>query len=231
MGFKLSSIAAMALAGVLLAGCATVPKEIVTLSYRMGEDIATIHSSYNKLIHIHFEALQQERLRYVDEEWTPKYLKDWIATGRLREVVRGEVVWSVERLDFVKPLPGKAEEGIQSTVAFWSQAAVQEIESKKQELLKPLQDQERQLATWVEDAFNRLYRANAAITSQLNSLRKVQEIQDESLAALNLKDLRDKINNALEGASQKARTSLDEVRRVDGILQETKTKLKKPNVP
>jgi hypothetical protein len=213
----------------VLPGCATVPKEVVELSYRMGEDMSALQESYGTLVHEHFEALRRERIRYLDEEWTPRYLRAWIVDGRLRDVAKGEVIWSEEGSDFVKPVPGKEEEGLLTTIRFWSQSAVDDIEKKKTELLGPLTKQERQLSLWVADAFNRLYRGNAAITAHLNSLRKVQEVQDDMLAALNLKDVRDKINNALATASDKAQQGLDEVRKADGLVQEAKKVLPKQN--
>jgi len=44
--------------------------------------------------------------------------------------------------------------------------------------------------------------ANAAVTAQLNSIREVKEAQDEVLEALRLKDVRDRINEGLQKASE-----------------------------
>ncbi len=214
---------------LLLPGCATVPKEVVELSYRMGQDTEAVHTSYKALIHSHFESLRAERLRYLDEEWTPKYIRSWIEDGRLRDVVKGDVVWSSEKGDFIRPVAGQEETALLATVTFWSVAAVQEIQGKRAELLEPLNEQENQLCAWVDNAFNRLYRGNATITAHLNSLRKVQEVQDSALAALNLKDLRDKINDELITVSDKAKEGLDAVRAADGLVQKVKEALpKKP---
>lgn len=212
-----------------LEGCSTVPKEVVELSYRMGEDIAAVQKSYKLLIHDHFEALRAERVRYLNDEWTPSYIKAWVADGRLVDVAKGVVVWSEEKGDFVRPAAGKEEMGLLVTIGFWSAAAIKEIEGKKAELLEPLNKQEAQLSSWVDDAFNRLYRGNATITAHLNSLRKVQEVQDDALSALSLKELRDKINNELVTASDKAEAGLEAVRKADGKVEDAKKKLQKKN--
>jgi hypothetical protein len=213
--------------GLLIPGCSSVPKEVVELSYLMGEDISAIHTSYNALIHEHFEGFKNERIRYLNEEWTPKYIATWIEDGRLRDVVKGDVVWSEEKGDFIKPVSGKEEQGLLATVRFWSQAAVNEIEGKKEELLKPLNDQENTLAASINEAFDRLYRANATITAHLNSLRNVQEVQDNLLSAMHIKDLRDKIDSALINASGKAKEGLDAIKKADGFVTEAKQKLNK----
>ncbi len=230
-GYKLLFIClAVIVSAIQLEGCSTVPKEVVELSYRMGDDISAVQKSYKILIHDHFESLRGERLRYLNEEWTPKYIRAWVEDGRLVDVAKGVVVWSEEKGDFVRPVAGKEEEGLLITIGFWSVAAIKEIEEKKTELLEPLNKQEDQLSSWVDEAFNRLYRGNATITAHLNSLRKVQEVQDDALAALNLKDLRDKINNELVTASDKAEAGLEAVRKADGLLGEAKKKLQKKAV-
>lgn len=208
-----------------LSSCSTIPKEVVELSYRMGEDMEAIQTSYKRLVHDHFDALRKERIRYLDDVWTPNYIRAWVKDGRLRDVAKGDIIWSEEKDDFTKPVPGQEELGLLTTVTFWSMAAVQEIQGKRAKLLDPLDKQEEQLSSWIDDAFNRLYRGNATITAHLNSLRKVQEVQDDALSALNLKDLRDKINSTLVTASDKAKEGLEAVKKVDGMVQDFKKKL------
>ena len=212
--------------GLLFADCTTVPKEVVVLSYRMGEDLSALQASYLNLVHRFFGTLREERTRYLDEEWTPVFIKDWCLKGRLLDVAKGDIVWSDEAGNFVKPIQGKEKEGLLFTVRSWSLAAVKKIEAKKDALLEPLDDQEAQLVSWVNDAFERFFRGNAVITAHLNSLRKVQEVQDDALAALHLKDLRDKINDALATASDTAITTLEGIKKADGIGQEIKKTIK-----
>jgi len=209
------------LMGFMFVGCAQVPKEVVELSYRMGGDIEAIHKSYDQLIHDHFDLLRQARLHYLNDEWKPLFIKKFIKQGRLVKIAKGEVVVSDDGNSFIAPVPGKEEAGLLNSVTIWSSVAVKKIEGKKQALLEPLNDDEKQLLSWVDDAFNRLYRGNAAITAHLNSLRKVQEVQDDALKALNMEGLRDKINNTLINISDKADKYMDDVRKVDGIVKKT----------
>lgn len=207
-------------------GCSTTPKEVVELSYQIGEDLSSVHKSYKVLIHSYFEMLRQERISYLEEDWIPLYIRTWVEDGRLIEVARGDIVWSEEQEAFIKPINDK-EEGLLTTICFWAQAAVSEIESKREDLLGPLNKQEDELSLWVDDEFNRLYRGNAAITAHLNSIRKVQEVNDNIFSALNVKDLRDKIDNALIDASDNAKKGLEAIRKADGLTEKVKTKLEK----
>jgi hypothetical protein len=209
---------ALALA-CLPASCASVPKEVVELSYRMGGDLSAVHDSYRRLIHGYFEGFRAQRLDYLSREWAPLFIGTFVRDGRLEEVAKGVVVWSPEQRKFVNPTAGHEQEQLLQTVRFWANSAVKQLEVKRDSLLAPLDRQEDSLSMAVDESFDRLYRGNATITAHLNSLRKVQEVQDDALAALNIKDLRDKINQALIDASVSAEKGLDDVRRVDNIVK------------
>jgi hypothetical protein len=210
----------IAIACVVLtaAACASVPKEVVELSYRMGQDLEVVHSSYVTLIHQHFDSLKQARVDYVDNEWAPVFLKDFVARGRLVDMAKGTIVMTGGR--FAAPDSGRQETELLDSVGAWARAATARIERKKADLLDPLNAQETSLTSDVNLAFDQLNRGNATITAHLNSLRKVQEVQDETLSALNLKNLRDTINTRLVQASDLAAQGLDEVRKADKVVRQ-----------
>jgi hypothetical protein len=83
------------------------------------------------------------------------------------------------------------------------------------------------LAASVDEAFARLVRANAIITAHLNSLRKVQEVQDEALQRLKLKDMRDKINQHLISASESAADAIKKIQKAEKPLEKLGDKPKK----
>lgn len=177
-----------------LNGCATVPKEVVQLSYTVGQDIDAIHSSYRMLIQKHFDDLRAQTTTFLETRWMPTYLADWIKNGELVPMAQN-------------PEPAKAFEGVSA----WVEVAIEDIEKEKKELLTPINKDEKALLAYVDDAFARLIRANATITAHLNSIRKVQEVQDEALQALKIKDLRDQINQRLVDASEKAAAALPKI--------------------
>jgi len=184
----------------------------------MGQDLEVVHSSYVTLIHRHFESLKQARIDYVDNDWAPVFLKDFVARGRLVDMAKGTIVMSGGK--FVAPDSGRQEAQLLEGVGAWARAATDRIERKKADLLEPLNTQETSLTSDVNLAFDQLNRGNATITAHLNSLRKVQEVQDEALSALNLKSLRDTINTRLVQASDLAAKGLDDVRKADNVVKQ-----------
>lgn len=209
-----------------LAGCgASVPKEVVELSYASGQDLVAVHESYKQLIHSHFEGLRKQRLDYVEREWKPAFLARFIKEGRLVEIASGKTVWSPEKQDFVAPGP-KAEDELLASMGFWSEAAVEQIEKKKATLLAPVDADEADVTASVDTAFDQLVLANATITAHLNSIRKVQAVEDEALKALHVADLRQKVTKALVEGSHKAASALEEIKKVDQQAGDVKADVK-----
>jgi hypothetical protein len=120
------------------------------------------------------------------------------------------------------PDPVNAYEGVST----WVEVAIGEVEKKKRELLIPIDQDEKALMASVDESFARLIRANATITAHLNSIRTVQEVQDEALRSLKLADLRDEINKRLVEASEKAEFALTKVEGVKTKVDELSTKKK-----
>ena len=162
--------------------------------------------------------MRQKRKDYLENQWKPAFLKNWIKNGRLIEVAKGDIVWSFDKSKFVSPDPEKANIELLNTIEEWSSQAIRKITEKEEHLIAPLNKQEKDLREEIRQAFERVLNANAIITAHLNSLREVKEVQDEALQALKLKDLRDKINNQLDELSQNALEGLEKVKKADGLV-------------
>ncbi len=214
---------------LLVAACANVPKEVVELSYRLGQDLGSLHDSYKTLVHQHFDSLRAQRIEYLENVWTPAFVAAWIEDGHLVAVATGKEVYSEEKSSFVLPTPGQEKPELLASVQMWSESALRQIDKKKGELLSPLDKDEKELVAAVAEAFARVIRGNAIITAHLNSLRNVQEVQDELLSALDLKDLRTTINTRLATASDKAQKALEEVKKADAIVAKRGARLKGRN--
>ena len=200
---------------VLLNSCISVPKETVELSYSLGKDISSIKSSYITLINEYFDLLSEKRLNYLDNIWTPRFIKEWVRDGKLHDISTGAVIWSPEALDFIIPQNSLNKEESLKSIVFWSNAAIEQINNKRKELIKPLSIEKKELIAEIENAFDRLYRSNAAITSYLSSIQKISEIQDSTLEDLKLSDIQNNISQKLISISKKADEELEEIKKAD----------------
>ena len=213
-----------------LQACASVPPEVVELSALNGRDLVAVQSSYQTLIHEFYNQLRARRIDYLENTWTPAYIKDWIKEGKLREVAAGKVVWSDTAGSdggFVRSSTVDDKEGmLLDTIHGWADAAVFDIGAKRKQLLDPLDKEETNLRKEVGLAFANLIRANAVTTAYLNSLVEVKEAQDQMLEAFDLKETRDNINSALIQASDTAAEGLDKIKEADDMVDSLSNKVR-----
>jgi hypothetical protein len=211
---------------LLTAGCGSVPKEVVELSYVMGEDLQSINQSYDNLIHQFYNNLRDQRRAYIDDVWYPRFVENWRKDGELVAIAKEERIWSESEDKLVVVPAGSVPKESLAALNDWLDYALYAYEKKSEALLSPLDQEEETLRTEVRVAFARMTQANATITAHLNSLREIKEVEDQALKALNLKDLRDQINDQLVNASKKAKDGLDKIKEVDQKVDKFGKKLK-----
>jgi len=203
---------------IVLGGCATIPQETIELSYVMEENIVALKMSYILLVNTHFDLLEKIRIDYLEKEWIPVFIADWISDGRLIDMATGKVIWSPEHSDFVQPQKGLEMQGLLISTTSWSIAAIEQIEEKRKELINPLEVQRKELLGIIEDGFDRLLRSNIAITAHLSSIQKVKEFQNKTFDSLKIGDLQKEINKQLHIISEYADQGLDAIKKADGFF-------------
>ena len=185
------TVALVAFVLLSITGCASVPEETVTLSMTVGRDIQQLQSGYRETIRFSFSQMRKTGLSVIDDVWTPAYLKKFVATGGLVEA---------------------AKNGQTERVEYWARLAIEAIDKKRREFLEPIQQRETALIADVDAAFDRVISANAAVTANLNSVLKVQGLQDRVVDLLGLTDVRNAINSAIVTASDEAANATQRIR-------------------
>ena len=183
---------------LLAGGCASVPEESVELSYIIGNDLEIIRQSYTDLIQQHFKSLRTQINTSIDKVYIPSFISSFAAKGKLAQHAKNN------RTDLVEA---------------WARVAINRIERERIKRLAPIDMQEKELMVSVDEAFDRVIRANATLTAHLNSIQKVNAAQDELLASFKLKDIRGKINTGLANASVKADKIAADIDKLKGKLK------------
>src|SRR5579862_4254052 len=196
-----TSLLILSLFALLHLECASVPKEVVQLSYTMGQDLVSVESSYRSLIHTHFDDLRKDVDNFIDNEWTNAFLQDFIVRTNLDSLVK-------------QPDPKQVLSDLQE----WTAAVIQQVSAKKKGLKDPIDQHEALLLQDVDESFGRIIQANSVITNHLNSLTKIDSVQSETLRAMGLGTLRDRVNNALIQVSDEAASGIDKARSLEKDL-------------
>ncbi len=201
--FRRASVNGLALLVSMLglSSCASVPQEVVELSYVIGRDVEALQDSYRTLVRTHFDGLRKQADTFIDTRWKQTYLRIFIVDGGLVAVATDDD-------------PDEVLRGVE----LWTRIAIEEIDSKRHELIDPIDRIEEEHIIEIDRAFGQVIRANAVVTAHLNSLREVKEVQDEILDLVDARDLRDSITNALIDASRATDQAIREIEVADRII-------------
>lgn len=211
---------------LLLGGCtSSVPKEIVELSYQMEKDLVQLETGYISLVKQHISLLKQQREDYLQNEWVPLFIESWIKDGELIAMSDGSKVYDEQLDQFIVVTDINRQTQLNGIVE-WANLAVEEIDLKRQSLIKPLEESETQLIEDINRSFSALLLGNQTVSAHLNSIREVQEVQNELLSKSEWGGLRNNLNQKLSDLSQEAQTGLKEIRKLDKKANKQLEKLK-----
>lgn len=215
----------MVIFAFVITGCtAMVPKEVVELSYQMEKDLVQLQSTYIALVKQHVTLLKKQREDYLNNEWAPRLIESWIADGQLIEMASGDVIYDEDRDEFIAVTDLNRQQQLRGIV-LWANVAVEEIEAKRKELITPLEESEKKLIADINSSFALIVLGNQTISAHLNSIREVQDVQNELLKRAEWDGLRNSVSQKLSDLSTEADNGLKEIRKLDKKANEQMEKL------
>jgi methyl-accepting chemotaxis protein len=170
--------------------CAQVPKESVELSVTVGRDLTEVHRAHRELVMKYFDRMKKDINDFIDEVYRPFQIKHAMEDFRL-----------VERIQQAAQATS-GPDALQIMELFVTNLTEQ-IESYRNELLGNISQQETEVVTAVDDAYQNIQNANAIVTGHLASIRKVHDAQEELLRRVNLEDFRHRVTRDAVSLSDK----------------------------
>ncbi len=148
--------------GVSLPACVTLPKEAPELSMQLGNRISSIEEAHFTLLHKYFNDKRSKVDEFIMQEWVPEFTRQVTSDPNI-ERVWAEIVRTGNKNDqqeFLVRLSPKLQ---------------LKINSKRLELIKPLDDAERLLERALHEEYQQARAINNSLTSFLVSAAKVDE--------------------------------------------------------
>lgn len=234
----------LALACALSLQCAQVPKESVELSATIGRDLAEVHRAHRELAEVLFARMRSDVNRFVDEVYAPYQVRtvmdrQWALAHSDSEAERNASILLAINAAFEPDAPAQLQANVLAGMGLMVSRIQADIESKREELLSPLNAQEAEVLGSIDRAYDQLHYANSIVTGHLSSVAKVHETQADLLAAIGVeRDLRTQVAGKLASAAddidklvagaEKAENRLDQAeenakklkRLVEGMLDE-----------
>lgn len=209
--------------GVFLVSCATIPRQSAQLSEELGKTISNIEQSHLQLLHGFFDQKRAVVDTFITRTWTPHFSEVFFSNPAI-EKIWDEIVSSGSKPDRLK---------------FLTQAGpqlVQQIDLKRQELVQPLNELEKELEQQIRAEYNTAKSINNTLTSFLYSASKVEENRAKYMEMLGITDSKisdaldqtDRIVQQLVKGGEKTLSGMDQVNSYLSKLEEIKNKLRHP---
>jgi len=221
------------LVGLFVAACAQVPKESVELSVTVGRDIVSVHKAHRELAQLVFERMRRDINRFVDTIYAPFQVRNVmesdnrLARSQNPEDRKKSLLLGINAA-FSPDASAKFQESVLKGMGIMVGKIHKDVESMRNELLTPLNAQEKEVLGSIDRAYHQLHYANSIVTGHLSSVVKVHETQDELLREFGVKrDLRKEVSENLAKASDKIGALVGAAEAADDKLDEAEANARK----
>lgn len=152
-------------------GCATMGPAPAKLSAEVGDRISEMQGLHQLALKRYFESERKRVETFLQEEWVPLFLKNFLSTSELMEDLM-HLESASDRL----PL-----------LIEWVSDAQVAIERKRKEVLQPLNEAEMAVTLRIAQEYTQLLKANGVVTARIEAAAKKAEVQNKLLDAFGLK--------------------------------------------
>lgn len=181
---------------LLLVSCASIPKETVILSKTIGSDLQILHDSHRNMVQLYYDGIKLNINTFIDDVYAP-FVIHHVLEVELNKYKGGESsIYGIIENAGKKGGKDETEEALNIMLEF-QEAANQQINEKKNELLSPILQQEREILSAIDQSYQNTIYANTTLTTYLVSVRKINESQNEALSIVGLNGLDTTVTNRL----------------------------------
>ena len=197
-----------------ITSCASIPKETVTLSQALGNDLMVLHQAHRNIAELHFRKINDNINSFVDDTYAP-FVIQFVLNKELQAYQAGQPsIYTT--LELAGKNGGKPEtDAAVKAMADFQEAARKQIERKRDELLLPVRSREVEIIGAINQSYENAIYASSTITGYLQSVRKVKEAQQEALSAIGLKGADELITNGLVQVSEQVNEAVRKGKEID----------------
>ncbi len=162
----------LAFIGLLALGmtaCASIPARAPELSNELGSRLQALESAHLALLHHYMDERRARVNEFVNHEWTPTFTREFFSDPEM------QAAWS-------QVVQSGSEEDRSGYLLNVAPALMEEISAKRNEMLLPLYQIERELEQRLREDYTQAKAINTALTSFLSSAAEVEQTRQNYLA-------------------------------------------------
>lgn len=210
---------------LIISSCSSVPKETVTLSRTIGNDLRELEKSHTNSVNILFTKINDDIDNFIDEVYTP-YIINYVLKAEYSSYQDGEGSIYASMVNAANNNSKKTSAKVLDDMSQFLIAAKNQIESKRKELQMPINTQRTEVINSITNSYQNVIYANSTITGHLESIRKVKEAQDEAASMLGVENANERVNEQLLEISDKVSGAVLKAKEIDLKSDEAYDKLK-----
>ena len=199
---------------ILLISCASIPKETIQLSKVLGNDLEALRNSHENTIELYYEKINNDINDFVDEVYAPFVIHYVLAAELEKFNDDEESLYSV--IHEAGKVGGQAEtEAALNTMLEFQKAAIDQIQSKRNELLSPVRKQKAEVLNEISRLYYNMIYANTTITGYLESISKIKETQQQALTMVGIQGADTAVTNTLLQVSDLVNSAVKKGKAID----------------
>ena len=206
-----------------VSSCVSAPRQTVELSEIVDKQIAEMQLSHEKFVRLYYQKCRDEIDVFMVEKWIPEFLStvvsgesdagakfrkdltvayslsdfDWKSAVNVNNISNQDLKNAI--INTFDDLARKNNASLGKVLIEFSEAAQEQINKRRDSLIKPIDEQEGFVLNELRDSYSDLLRSSASIKGYLSSAVDVVEQQDQILEKIGVLDEKKKIvDKALE---------------------------------
>lgn len=199
---------------LLMMSCASIPKETVTLSQTIGSDLQILHNSHRNMVQLYYHSIKVNINTFIDDVYAPfvihHVLQSELEKYRNDESSLYSVIANAGKIGD----KNETQEALSIMLEF-QEAANSQITTKRNELLDPILNQEKEILNAIDQSYQNTIYANATLTAYLTSIHKVKKSQNEALSIIGLSGMDTSVTNRLVELSGLVDMALQKGEKID----------------
>ena len=197
-----------------VSACVAIPKETATLSQTLGTDLKVLHNTHRNMVTLYFEKIKNEINSFVNDVYSP-FIINYVLKSDLKNYQEGNPSL-FGAIEIAGKKEGKEEsENALKEMSDFLDAARRNIETKRNELISPINTQQNQVLQAVDQSYENAIYANSTITGYLESVQKVKAAQKEALSMIGMEGADTVMTNNLVKLSDQLDTALKKGKEID----------------
>ncbi len=164
------------LAGLIFSihiSCVTIPKEVPQLSFEIGQQMDRIQTAHLNLLEAFFQGKRDQVDQFMQKIWLPKFAMNFLNQPDIK------AAWELARST-------NKQIDILNLILLLGPELQAEINSKRLELIQPLNALQTKIKTQIESDYNLAKSMNLTLTSYLQSAQNVAANRDDFLSMMGI---------------------------------------------